>query len=108
MPQDMIHHGAYPMRALGGGRVRRLGMVVKTNLWSRMFVRIRSRQVHDKKHCYEGGIDLTLRFWQTNGKGYEDLVKLPVLLLGIPPGRHYRRHGVILVAEEDITQGGTS
>ena len=33
-----------------------------------------------------GGIDLVVLFWSTDGKGYEGMIKWPVLLFGIPLG----------------------
>lgn len=34
----------------------------------------------------QGGMDLVLQFWEANGKGFEDTIKWPVLLMGIPLG----------------------
>lgn len=34
----------------------------------------------------QGGMELVLEFWKVNGKGFEDIIKWPVLLIGIPIG----------------------
>jgi hypothetical protein len=33
-----------------------------------------------------GGMDLVLQFWEGNGKGFENTIKWPVVLIGIPLG----------------------